>query len=69
MRACAVAREMKLGVLGLTGAGGGRVAALCDVAMRVPSERTFMIQQVHITIGHILCLLAEAEIFGGSPAA
>ena len=65
--ACAAARESGLGVLGLTGAGGGRVAALCDVAMRVPSERTYLIQQVHITIGHILCLLAEAEIFGAAP--
>ena len=68
VRACAAAREMKLGVLGLTGASGGRVASLCEIAMRVPSERTFLIQQVHITIGHILCLLAEAEIFGAAPA-
>lgn len=69
LNACTAAREMGLGVIGLTGASGGRVAKLCDVAMRVPSERTFMIQQVHITIGHILCLLAEEEMFGAAPSA
>ena len=69
VNACAAAREMGIGVLGLTGASGGRVERLCDVTMRVPSERTFMIQQVHITIGHILCLLAEEEIFGRAPTA
>ena len=69
LNACTAARETGLGVIALTGASGGRVARLCDITIRVPSERTFMIQQVHITIGHILCLLAEAEIFGASPAA
>ncbi len=64
VRACAAAREMGLTVAGLTGAGGGRMAEHCDILMRVPSTRTFMIQQVHITIGHILCLTAEADAFG-----
>ena len=69
LRACAAAREMGLATLGFTGAGGGRMAEVCDTLIRVPSERTFLIQQVHITLGHILCLLAEAEIFGAAPAA
>ena len=69
LKACAAAREMGITVAGMTGAGGGRMAEHCDILMRVPSERTFMIQQVHITLGHILCLLAEAEIFGAAPAA
>ncbi len=67
LRACEAARELGLTVVGLTGAGGGAMAGLCDILVRVPSERTFLIQQVHITVGHILCLLAEAEIFGIAP--
>ncbi len=63
LKACAAARAMGLTVLGMTGAGGGPMVEHCDVLIRVPSERTFLIQQVHITIGHILCLLAEADIF------
>lgn len=68
LRACAAARDMGLTTLGFTGAGGGRMAEACDILVRVPSERTFLIQQVHITLGHILCLLAEEEIFGAAPA-
>ena len=64
VRACAAARDMGLTTVGLTGAGGGRLRDVCDILIRVPSERTYLIQQVHITIGHILCLLAEADIFG-----
>ena len=64
LKACAAARAMGITVAGMTGAGGGRMADNCDILMRVPSERTFMIQQVHITLGHILCLMAEADIFG-----
>ena len=67
--ACAAARDAGMTVVGMTGAGGGRLADLCDVLVRVPSERTFMIQQVHITLGHILCLMAEADIFGAAPGA
>ena len=66
LKACAAARAMGLTVLGMTGAGGGPMVEHCDVLIRVPSERTFLIQQVHITIGHILCLLAEADIFDAS---
>lgn len=69
LRACAAARDMGLATLGFTGAGGGRMAEACDILVRVPSERTYMIQQVHITLGHILCLLAEEDIFGAAPAA
>ena len=69
LRACAAARETGLTVVGMTGAGGGRMAEHCDILMRVPSERTFMIQQVHITLGHVLCLLAEADMFGAAPGA
>ncbi len=64
LKALEAGRRLGLTTLGLTGARGGRMAELCDVTMRVPSERTFMIQQVHITIGHMLCLLAERDIFG-----
>lgn len=67
LKACAAARAMGLTVAGMTGAGGGPMAEHCDILMRVPSERTFLIQQVHITLGHILCMAAEAEIFGSAP--
>ncbi|MGI3903296.1 MAG: D-sedoheptulose-7-phosphate isomerase [Janthinobacterium lividum] len=69
VRACAAARAMGITTVGLTGAGGGQLRDVCDILIRVPSERTYMIQQVHITIGHILCLQAEADIFGAAVGA
>lgn len=42
----------------------GRLASLCDVALAVPSTDTPRIQEVHITLGHILCELVEEDLFG-----
>ncbi len=54
------AREMGVVVIGLTGQGGGRMAELCDVCVRVPSAHTPRVQEMHIAVGHMLCELAEA---------
>lgn len=60
------AKELGLPTIGLTGEGGGRMASLCDVCIAVPSAVTARVQEVHLTIGHILCGLAEDAI---APAA
>jgi D-sedoheptulose 7-phosphate isomerase len=53
------AKTMKLPVIGLTGGTGGKMAGLCDVSIVVPSIVTARIQEVHLTIGHLLCGLVE----------
>jgi D-sedoheptulose 7-phosphate isomerase len=55
------AREMK--VIGLLGRDGGRCAALCDLALVVPSKDTQRIQETHNLIGHIICELVELFLF------
>jgi D-sedoheptulose 7-phosphate isomerase len=60
------ARALGVRVVGLTGATGGRLAPLCDLALRVPSRRTPRLQEAHIAICHAMCevvevLLAEEE--------
>jgi D-sedoheptulose 7-phosphate isomerase len=62
--AAEVARARGLTVLGLTGAAGGKLAGLCDVALRVPATRTLLVQELHLPIYHTLCLLIEDEMFG-----
>lgn len=57
--AAARARELGLTVIGLTGRHGGRMAGLCDICIAVPSLSTPRIQEMHITLGHILCGLVE----------
>ena len=54
-----LAKRKGLKVIGLTGAGGGKMAELCDICLAVPAQVTARIQEMHIMIGHILCEIAE----------
>ena len=56
------ARAMKLGIIGLTGGSQGQMAPLCDVCICAPSSVTARIQELHLTIGHILCGLVEQAL-------
>ncbi len=49
-------------VLGLSGTTGGKMAALCDLCLNVPSPRVCRIQECHLTIVHILCELIEQDL-------
>ncbi|MBU6497475.1 MAG: D-sedoheptulose 7-phosphate isomerase [Rhodospirillales bacterium] len=59
----AAAREMGVAALGFTGAGGGRMAGLCDTLLAAPSGWTPIIQQIHITAAHLICALVERAMF------
>jgi D-sedoheptulose 7-phosphate isomerase len=59
-----MAREKKMRTVGLLGRDGGPARNLVDIAIIVPSTDTQRIQEGHITIGHILCGLAERELYG-----
>jgi D-sedoheptulose 7-phosphate isomerase len=63
MLACAQAGKQRMVVIGLLGRDGGSVAALCDLALIVPSDDTQRIQESHNLIGHIICELIESELF------
>jgi D-sedoheptulose 7-phosphate isomerase len=57
--AVAAARAKGIATIALTGAGGGRLARLADLAIRVPAQRSNAVQELHIAVGHILCGLVE----------
>jgi D-sedoheptulose 7-phosphate isomerase len=59
-----VGRALGLDTLGFTGQGGGRMAAICDVTVRVPRERTLDIQELQLPVYHALCKMLEAAFFG-----
>jgi len=46
-----------------TGNGGGLVAEVADLSLVGPSGYSAIIQEVHITMGHIICDLVEQELF------
>ena len=60
LAAVMAARKQGCKVIGLTGANGKRLAALCDAPVFVPSNCTARIQEAHITIGHVWCKMVEA---------
>jgi D-sedoheptulose 7-phosphate isomerase len=63
VRGLEAARQMGLKTLALSGGEGGPVAAAADMAIVVPSQNTPRVQEVHITIGHVLCDLVDFLLF------
>ena len=62
-------REMK--IVALTGRDGGTMADLLsaeDIEIRVPSDRTARIQEVHLVVIHCLCDHIDTKLFGGDNA-
>jgi D-sedoheptulose 7-phosphate isomerase len=66
VRGLETARELGMTTVALTGASGGKVAAVVDVCIRVPSEETPRVQELCMLLGHTLCELVEREL-AGSP--
>lgn len=64
MSATVVARAMGIKVIGLTGKNGGELATVSDVAVKVPENETYMIQELHLPIYHCWCLMLEDRFFG-----
>lgn len=61
VRAIETAKEIGAVTVGMTGGSGGKLAALCDFNLIMPSSDTPRIQEAHIFIGHSLCDLLEAD--------
>lgn len=63
IKAMKVAREIGLKTVGLTGMDGGELTKVVDLAIVVNSQVTPRIQEVHITIGHVLCEMVDRMLF------
>lgn len=63
IKAVAQAQEIGMITVGFTGETGGKMKELCDFLINVPSKDTPRIQESHIMIGHIICQLAEEQLF------
>ncbi|HEV7657229.1 MAG TPA: SIS domain-containing protein [Mycobacteriales bacterium] len=67
VRALETARELGMVTIALTGAGGGKVAGVVDICVRVPSEDTPRVQELCMLLGHTLCELVEQELADSEP--
>jgi len=56
------ARAMRLVTVALSGAKGGDLPGLADHLLLVPSATTARIQEMHITLGQMLCGALEIEL-------
>jgi D-sedoheptulose 7-phosphate isomerase len=62
------AQERKMLTLVLSGNDGGLMTGLLgnqDIEIRVPSNRTARIQEVHLVVIHCLCDFIDTQLFGG----
>lgn len=56
------AKKLGITVVGFTGKTGGNMADLCDILLNVPSTTTARIQEMHITLGQMLCGALELDL-------
>jgi D-sedoheptulose 7-phosphate isomerase len=63
IRAITCAKDKGLSTIGLTGNLSPELRDLVDIVICAPSLTTSHIQELHLTIGHILCAIVEQEIF------
>jgi len=66
VQAIHAAHNKKMQVIALTGKDGGESAKILqdsDVEIRVPSESTARIQEVHLLVIHCLCDLVDNQLF------
>lgn len=63
IKALEVAKKMGLITIGLTGRDGGDIARMVDHSLDVSSNSTPRIQEVHITVSHVICEMVDYKLF------
>ena len=63
VKALETANKMELVTIGLTGKDGGAIAGIVDYWLNVSSNSTPRIQEVHITVGHVICEMVDFKLF------
>jgi D-sedoheptulose 7-phosphate isomerase len=64
LRAIEQAKDLGLTTIAFTGNDGGQIKSLADIAITIPSTVTANIQEAHLALEHIFCLLTERCYFG-----
>jgi len=63
VKAFEVANQKNITTISLTGSDGGKLNDISDYILKVPSNDTPRIQEVHILLGHIICEIVESKLF------
>ena len=62
VRGLEAAKKQRATTIAFTGNGGGAVAEVADLSLIGPDGYSAIVQEVHITMGHIICDLVEQEL-------
>ena len=68
LAALKAARESGVVTIGFTGSTPSDMTALCDHLLAAPTDKTPLIQQIHIVAAHAICTCVEDALFGPRPA-
>jgi D-sedoheptulose 7-phosphate isomerase len=63
IKALDVAKKIGMITIGFTGRDGGDIARLVDYSLNVSSNSTPRIQEVHITVAHVICEMVDFKLF------
>jgi D-sedoheptulose 7-phosphate isomerase len=63
VKAFEAAKKIGMTTIGLTGKDGGEIAKIVDYSLNVSSGNTPRIQEVHITVSHVICELVDVKLF------
>jgi D-sedoheptulose 7-phosphate isomerase len=63
IKAVEMAHNKGMKVIGLLGGEGGKLKAIVDLPIVIPSSNVQRIQEGHITVAHIICELVEDELY------
>ncbi len=66
LQAAEVARASEVVTVGMLARGGGALAGVVDHALILPTQEGARAQELHLTIGHIICELAEGRVHAGN---
>ena len=64
VRALHQAKKQQVHTIGFTGNGGGQMRELCEHNIIIPSNTTMNIQESHLALEHIFCMLVERYTWG-----
>jgi D-sedoheptulose 7-phosphate isomerase len=65
LKACQWAREHGLSVVAITGFSGGRVKALADIHINIPSDNFGLVEDLHLSVGHIAAQMLHQRVAAG----
>lgn len=64
LRAVEVAKALGIKSVALTAKDGGKIRAVADLTIVVPTDRTDRAQEMHLNIQHAICDVIDAEVAG-----